>query len=799
MRKDYIKTAFRRLIRNRTISFINIFGLALGLAATFLILLFIFHETSYDNYHNKKDRIYRLIQESKGHDMFTAQCSYPLGDVLKEEYPQVKETARMLNLFSVKIRKNSEYIPESDFYCVENSLFEILNIPVLVGHSEDLTTHPNDIVLTRSMALKYFGETDVVGNQLTIKTSGEDISLNVSGIVEDFPENSSFKPDFLASLDLGIEQLPNMIRNSDNNVRSPEFFKTNWGFGFFMTFILTEEGFEEEKFEKEFRTIEEKYLEQPESINYHLQSLDDIYFKSGHILTQYFESGNISSVYIFSAVGFLILIIASINYILLSTSQAVERAKEIAIRKITGATRKALFNQVLVESVIITLIAFPLAIILIEQFRPFIIRFMDKNFINYEINLKVVLGFGLILFVITYLPGIFTTRYFSRIRPVVVLSRNSLLVSKRYSAKKILISLQFIIFLLLVITSIGIYKQIHFSKHHDLGFNPENVLSVNIANNPAISHSYEAFKKELLEHRDIISVSGSMWVPPTKSRMAVTMKRTEDPGDKINVDGLFVDKDFLETLNIQLVEGKRLSDYANNFNGKVLLNKSALEEVGYENPIGEKTMMGEIVGVIEDFHYHSFKEKIAPMILIGNQQMVREVLVKISGANMQSVRSHIADTWQKFGGMDKPNLTYVNQNFDELYKSENKLATLITIFAGLAILIASMGLLGLTIFTLKKRTKEIAIRKVNGANVKHILALISVEYVKLILYALLVSVPVGYFLLNKWLQDFAYKTTISWWIFAASGILALGITLLTISFKAVKAANRNPVESLRDE
>jgi putative ABC transport system permease protein len=799
MRKDYIKTAIRRLIRNRTISIINILGLSLGLAATFLIMLYIFFETGFDSQHKKSDRIYRIIQESKGHDMHTSQSAYPLGDVLKEQYPQITETVRMVNLYGTGIKKGDDFISEDHFYCAENSFFEIFTTELIRGNDAKLTTDPDNVVLTKSMALKYFGKTEVLGKQLLVRNAGEEISLNVSGVIEDFPENSSFRPDFIASMDLGLRQLPKLMSTSNDSVYTAEYLKSRWGFGYFTTFILTNKNFNEDFFGTEFRKIEKKYLDNPESLNYHLQKLEDVYFQSDNIFASGFQSGNLTSVYIFAGIGVLILLIACINYVLLNTSQALERSKEIGVRKITGATKKSLFNQVLVESLIVTLIAFPLALILIEQFRPVIIRFMEKNFVQYNLNLEIILSIVGILFIITYLPGMFTMRYFSRITPVFALRGGKNNRFQSYRGKKLLISVQFVIFLMLVSSSISIYKQIHYSKNHDLGFNPEGIITFNTTTSPGIRNSYSAFKEQLLRHDDILSVSGGLWVPPTPSRMTVDISRLDDPEQKIKLDGLYVDKDFLKTLDIKLLQGKTLSEFGDNYANKIIINETALKQSGLENPIGKKLNMGEIAGVMEDFHYHSFKRKIPPLILIGNKGMIREVLIKTKGNNIPQVRSYIQETFADFTGKDNVQLSYLTDNFDKIYKSERKLATLISFFAGLAILIASMGLLGLTIFTLKKRTKEIAIRKVNGANIRHILAMISLEYIRLIIYALLVTVPVSYFLMDKWLQEFAYKTTISWWIYAFAGFIALAITLITISFKAIKAANKNPVESLRYE
>lgn len=801
MVKNFFKTAIRRIIRNRSISIINILGLSMGLAATFTILLYIFHELSYDRYHENNDRIYRVIQENKLNNMHLARVPFPLGEILKEEYPEIKETARIFNLFRTEVEKNTHFIREDHFFCAENSLFDILTIPVIKGNSDNLTNHPNDVALSEAMALKYFGSKDILGKKLNIRILGEKKSLNVSGVFEDFPENSTFRANFIASMKLGEKQLPALLNAFTNNKFTYEYYQSHkWEFPFLITYLLTDSQFKQDKFESELRSLEKKYLDHPENTSYHLQKMKDIYFHSDHItVSGSTKAGDISDIYIFILVGFLILLIACINYILLSTSQALERSTEIGIRKITGATPRDLNRQVLTESFIVSVIAFGLSLIIIEQFRPFIIQIMGKDFLNYELNLKILTGFGFVLFLVTYIPGLFTVRFFSKIRPVAALNTDSTPGFKKNTFKKTLITIQFVIFLSLVSISLGIYKQIQYFKEHNLGFEPDHVLTFSIGNKPSLKNSYKALKEELLKHKDINQVSAGMWVPPTSSRMNVSLTPVDPSGNNINVEALYVDKDFLETLNISLVQGKRLCDFQNNFQRKVLINETAVKALGYDDPLGENTGMGEIVGIIQDFHYHSFREKIPPMMLVGGENMVNEVLVKTSGENIESVKNFIKNKFDRFSGSENIALSFLNEHFQTLYKKDRVMALMISFFAGIAILIALMGLVGLTIFTLKKRTKEIAIRKVNGATVSNILRLISAGYVKLIFVAFLIAVPISYSFLQNWLGDFAYKTSISWFLFAIPLALGLMITMVTVSFQSYRAASKNPVESLRYE
>ena len=697
MLKNYIHTAIRRLLRNKSISLINVLGLTLGLAATFVIFLYVFHELSYDNYHENKGRIYRIIQENKDLNMKRAGAPYPLADVLKNEYPQIKKTARVFNLYHTQVEKHKNYIKEDGFFCAENSLFDILTINLIRGNKDDLIHNPNSVVLTESMAQKYYGEmAGVIGNDLTIKNAGAKIVLTVSGIIENFPENSSFKPDFIASMDLALQQMPKLITTTDKTKQEPDFYETTWEYGFVTTYLLTSNNFEQESFAKELREVEEKYLSEPGDINFYLQSLQDIYFYSDAISAQATVTGDLKNVGIFMAVGFLILLIACINYILLSTSQTLERSREIGIRKINGANRNSLFNQILIESALITLIAFPLALILIEQLRPLLLNILDKDFIRNSMGPGVILGFIFILMLVVYLPGMFTVRYFSRIKPVHAIKGEKIRGIKDGRLRKILISVQFVIFLILVSVSTGIYKQIQYSQTHDLGFNPDKVLTFEMSGTPELKQSFDAFKNELLEQNGIESISAGMWTPPAENRMNMSVKTEGNSEKKIKVEALYVDRDFLKTLDIRLKEGKSISEFGNNFEKKILVNESAIKELGLEEPIGKKYWMGEIVGVIEDFHFHSFREQIQPMFIIGGRHMVRKGLVKYNGNDLSSVKQTIQNKVEKYAGTANISLTFLDQNFKTLYEKERKLALLIAIFAGIAILIASMGLLGLT-------------------------------------------------------------------------------------------------------
>ena len=503
--------------------------------------------------------------------------------------------------------------------------------------------------------------------------------------------------------------------------------------------------------------------------------------------------GNFKSIYIFSAVALLVLLIASINYIILSASQIVSRTKEIGVRKILGAQKKSLLKLLFTESFIVSIVAFILAFIIIEQFRPLINQFFNKQIIIL-FNWKMLLGTLLILGIVTLAPSVYMMYYFNKISPIDIMRKEKMYRHHKFSLKKVMLALQYIIFVGLVIGSLGIVKQLKYAMHSDLGFNSENKLVIPVAE-MVQAGKYQTIKQELLKINEIDNISGAMWLPPSNSRMSVNMSLPNDPAEKINVEGLFVDKDFIETFDLKMVEGNSFRFYGENTQGKVIINEKARQYFELRNEVRGN----EIVGVVKDFKFHSFHEQIEPMFLVVGDFMIRNMVIHYNTRDISSLTEQI-----KKGILDVyPQMqfdhSFLTDNFDELYKEEKRMAVLISVFSFLAIIIASLGLLGITIFTTKKQTKNIAIRKVNGASTASIFKFFVSDYIKLIVIALIIASPLAYYLLNQWLQNFAYQTSIAWWMFVFAGLLALFFTLITISWYSIKAARKNPVESLRYE
>ena len=799
MLRNHLKTALRRLARNRSITAINLLGLTLGMAVTFIILIYVFHEFSYDEFQQKKDRIYRVITEQKIHGWENASTPYPLADKLESEYPVVERASRIGLLFGTRVKKGQQYLSEKRFICADPDFPDIFTIEILRGKRDDLLDEPRDVVLTASMARKYFGSLDVVGQSLEIKSAGERIVLDVSGVIRDLPENSTLKVSFLGSTRLFLEQIGKVAFSGGSGKLTPDAFRKSWDMEMFMTYLLVKEGFQPEGFENQLDQLEEQVLD-PEKKGYHLQSMKDFYFHSGHLLSEFTEKGDLKQVWIFSLVALLILLVACINYILLSSSQALVRSREIGIRKINGASRKVLLHQVLMESLLVTLIAFPLALILIEQVRPVLIRFMEKDFIHYSaLSWEVVTGFLVVLFLLSYIPTLFIVRYYYRINAASVIARSVFSGKARMGRRKVLMAVQFAVFLILVSCSLGIYSQLQYANSHNLGFDPEGIVTFSLGQRSNTEDDFHTLKRELLKNPRVTSVGASMWVLPTDNTMSYDLSMPDDPDRSVSIDALYVDRDFTETMEIELIEGKPFSDFSEENENLVLINETAREKLEMKDPVGKQLAGYEIAGVIRDFHYHSFRKEISPMMLIKKTPMARNMLVKVQGSPDRRVLYDIGEVYRSVMNTSGFDYQFISDRFDAMYKSEQKLALWLMLLSGLAIVISSMGLLGLTIFQTRKRTREIAIRKVNGARVAHLMGLLSGNYMKLIVLAALVALPVSWWLLRQWLQNFAYQTDLSWWIFLGSLILAVVITLVTVSFQTYRAATVNPAEALRYE
>ena len=796
MISNYFKTAIRNFYRNKAITLIKTLGLASGLAVTFFILIYITTETSYNDYNKKKERIFRVNQIDLIHGWKSINTPFPMRDALIEDFPIIEDATRLYSLNNVNVEIGNTVLKENTVICVDQSFFKIFTLNKIAGDFSGFDFDIHNVVITESTALKYFGKTDVLNKSFKMINGNEEYLLNITAIIEDIPVTSTIKADFITTTEIGLKQVNKNMIWSDGEERGTEFYRNKWSQHFVETYVLFEEKKNALDFDLKLIQLEAKYVNDTTQRDYFVQNLEDIYLHSEGMFGGD-HLGDLNSIYIFSAIAFLVLLIACINYIILSISQIITRSKEIGIRKIAGALRADLLKQISVESIILIAITLPLAFILIEQFRPSLEQILKKQIIL-TYNLKFILGFTSIICFVILIPGINIVYFLNRISPVSILKKENNNHSRKFSFRKMLIIMQFVIFIVLVVLAIGIKMQINFSTRSELGFNPNNKVVISV-NKIVQNGKYNTLKAELMKDPNVKSISGAMWLPPSNSRMSFSQTDSAYGDEPIKLEALFVDQDFIENFEIELLEGKSFKDYETSADWKILANETTANMLGKDKIIGRNIWNGEVIGIVKDFKFHSVHEKVQPMILVVSENMIREMVINYRAPVSKNIFDRLNNKLQDFQPDINFNPQLLNDRFDSLYEKENRLGTLVGIFSFIAIFIAAIGLLGITMFTTKNQTKNIAIRKVNGASILTIWKLLISDYIRLIIIALIIAIPISYYLLDKWLQSFAYQSDIDWWIFVAAGGLALIISLLTVSWYILNAARKNPVESLRYE
>lgn len=807
MLSNYFKIALRNIKRYKGYSFINIAGLAVGIASCLLILLFVKSELSYDQFHEKAERIYRVgFKFNVGTNQFDAALGpCPLADALVRDFPEVLSAARIFARQSrggdVFVRYGDKRFQEKRFLWADSTIFDILTIPFLKGKPDSALEQPNSVILTAEAAERYFDQEDPMGKTLEL----EDGSLYiVRGVTQGWPEPSHFHFDFLAS----FSSLPKS--------RDQDFYDTA-----VFTYILLQDRSSVERLESKLAEFSGKYmapvvekimavpykdfLEAGNFIGFMVQSLLDIHLHSdwGNELE---PQGNFNTVIIFSAIAVLILVVACINFINLTTARSIQRANEVGVRKVVGSTRGQLIRQFLSESVFLSSISILLAIFIVGLFLPVFNSLVGKKFsVSYLQNLSSIPVAILAALVIGAAAGSYPAFFMASFRPVVVLKGKIQSSIKGRAFRDILVVFQFCVSIILLLGTTVIYGQLHYIRNKELGFEKEHVVVIQRAEKLGLRQ--QAFKTRLKQNPDVLSATFTDSLPQMLLEAKVFQKEGEGSSENNTLIAISADHEFVETYGIQIVKGRhfekdRSSDYA-----AIVLNEAAVKALDIENPLGKRLIrVGlkrkpmEIIGIINDFHMEPLHVKIGPVavILLGERPGVL-LSVRVRPGNLQNTLSYVRAQWNQFTNSQPFEYVFFDDQFDSVYKIEIQASKLITAFACLAIFIACLGLLGLVSFTTEQRTKEIGIRKVLGASVAVIFVLLNKDFIKRVLIANLMAWPLAYYAMNKWLQNFAYRISISIWMFLASAAAALIIALLTVSYQSVKSALRNPVDSLRYE
>jgi putative ABC transport system permease protein len=812
MLKNYLKIAFRNLAKYKFISFINLFGLTIGLTCCLLILTYILHETSYDRYNSKADRIYRVTRSFNNKEgiesLHLSSVAPPFGPLLVNDFKDIQQMTRLLPGDNQPIRYEEKIFTEKEIFYADNNLFSVFDVTLSEGDRHNALTDPYSVVMTRQVARKYFGDQDPINKVIRLNNQ---FNFKVTGIFDPLPSNSHFHPQIMLSF--------NTLK--DTAIYGERNLATNWGNNSFFTYFLLPENYPVRNMEAQFPAFLDRHmpankknptLKPSNFTRLYLQRLTDIHLRS-HLDDEMEENGDISRVYIFGAIALFILLIACINYMNLSTARSTLRAKEIGIRKVSGAQRKELIFQFLSESILISY----LAILLAAAIAWVSIHWLH-NVTGLDLSItslltgKVLLPLLLTPAVVGILSGIYPAVFMSSFQPVIVLKGLFKAGGSTVSFRKVLVVTQFAISIILIISTAIVFQQLHYMQNTSLGFDKEHIVT--LAYNNGLDNTYESFRTALLEDPQVLQATRSSRIP--SGRLLDESGASTESGDSLrpvtaDIKYLGVDHDFLKTYNIPMAAGRDFArDYGTD-SANFLLNEAATRALGIKTPqemVGKNfsygMTKGKVIGIMRDFNFESMHQSIVPLIMVmgSNSQgsnSYNNVSIKIAGGNIAASMAHLEKTWKRYLPVVPFEYAFLDERFQQLYQSEQRQGTLFTAFSGIAIFIACLGLFGLSAFTITQRIKEIGVRKVLGASTGSIVQLLSLDFLKLVAIAALIAFPVAWYVMHNWLRDFAYRVSIQWWIFLVAGVLAAAVALVTISFQAIRAALANPVKSLRSE
>lgn len=792
MFKNYLKVALRNLKKYKFYSFINIAGLAIGMACCILILLWVQDEISYDRFHEQGDNICRVIVENHSTDQPYDQWQTPgpLAPALKEEFPEIiKSTRYHKNPNEVLVRYNDTKFMEPGLSLADPDLFEVFTFSFVKGNPKRAFPDHMSIVITEEIAEKYFGDEDPIGKTLNMS---KESNFTVTGVIKKLPPNSHFQFDFLIPAEV--------IKENELGKETLE----SWNIYFFETYILLHKGVPFQGINQKIYNYLEGRTVEALKMFVHLQPLKSTHLYSSEIQPRMSIQGDIQYVYIFSIIALFILIIACINFMNLTTARHANRAQEVGLRKVVGANRTEVLKQFFGESILLSFISLVLAAALVELFLPAFKNLTGKHLtMFYAGNIKIIFAVIAIALFTGFLSGIYPAIFLSSFQPMTIFRGPYKLRGGSSLFRKILVVIQFSFSLLLIICTIVVSSQVGYMRNYELGFDKEHIVYIPIRGE--LGEKHESVKNELLENPEIINVTAASNIPlGGASRSGPTDRwKGKIPDRSLSWRLISVSYDYAETLNLKTIQGKYFSKEFPSDNSKAVINETAAKAIGTESPIGlQFTFWGDeytILGVVEDYHYFPLNYEIGPLILAFKPDQYRYIFFKIRSENIPDTLAYVERICNKFEPYYPFEYHFLDESHDTLYKNERSLGNIFRYFALLAILISCLGLFGLASFVAEQRTKEIGIRKALGAPVSGIVLLLSKEFTKWVLLANIIAWPIAYYVMAKWLENFAYRMDIGLWIFVLSGALAFIIAIITVIFQAVKAALANPVDSLRYE
>lgn len=808
MLRNFLNIALRTMWKNKFFSAINIVGFAIGIATCLLITLYVLDELNFDKFNEKANRIYRINTDIKfggAEQKFAVACD-PIGFAMVRDYPQVENAVRFRNYGSSVVKKGNQNIKEERIIYADSTLFDVFTLPMIAGNPKKALIAPNEVVITESIAKKYFDNTQVIGKVLRFDNNTD---YTITGVIKDLPPNSHIKFDFFISM-----------------ISSRESQQNNWVSFNFNTYLLLRNNADPAVLESKFEEILNKYIF-PQAKEIMKISKED-FLKSGNYLhlslmpltrihlfsdriAELSPNSDIQFVYIFSAIAIFILLIACVNFMNLSTARSANRAREVGVRKVLGTRRRNLVEQFLFESVLMSLfsvlMATAIASLLLPLFNELASKELTLSPFQHPFLLPILIAFSIVT---GLLAGSYPALYLSAFQPINVLKGRLGAGFKSSYFRSSMVVFQFFISIFLIIGTIVIYRQLNYIQNKKLGFNKEQVIT--IKDTYVLKKQIHSFKNELLKQSAILSatISGYLPVPSGRSDNVFFPEGEIDSKKAVSMQNWNVDEDYIKTLGMEILQGRNFSKQFSTDSSSTIINESAAKLLGFNNPVGKTITTLEdlnnpnslkrytVIGIVKNFHFESLRQNIGALGLLLKPSTYA-VSFRIKAGSAQQVIKNIESQWRKMAPGEAFSYSFLNEDFNAMYNSEQRIAKICIAFSILAVFIACLGLLGLATYAAEQRTKEIGIRKVLGASIGNIAGMLSKDFLKLVVIAAVITFPIAWWAMHRWLQDFAFRITINWWIFLIAGLIALFIAMLTVSFQAIRAALSNPVKSLRNE
>jgi putative ABC transport system permease protein len=796
MLKTFIKIALRTLLKNKGFTFINIFGLALGLATCMLIIFYVVDELSYDRYNTKYDRIYRVNTDLKYGGVLTsfAIVAPPVADALKSNFPEVENAVRISPAINIRFKKGNQDIAEDKVIYCDPGIFAVFTLPMIEGDPKTALNDPNSIVITESAAKKYFNKTAVVGQILAI--NNDSIPHKITGVIKDLPAQSHFTANFFLSI------------LSQESARDKTFNHFS-----FNTYALLKPGTDYKHLEAKLPALMRQWLSSSMNIdkfekgdNYiklNLTPLKDIHLQSNR-QRELGPNGNIQYIYIFSAIAIFILTLACINFMNLSTARSANRVREVGVRKVLGSSRGYLIGQFLSESLIVTLVATIIAVLATWLLLPVFNQMSGKDMaISAQTFTWLLPALLAIVVIVGVLSGSYPAFFLSAFQPVDVLKGKISTGFKGGRLRSFLVIFQFSISIFLIISTLIIYNQLKYIQDKDLGFNRNQLLivkNVNSLNDPRI------LKQEMKQLPGVIDATLSAYFPTNPTHFPNSVSSAHKSG--LLVEYWSVDEDYLHTMGMHLLSGRGFSNQFSSDSLAMVINQTAASMLGFNNDVLNKTLTTgqgantktyRIIGIVKDFNFSSLRDNISPLVMVMNQDWRTWLCIKVNTKNLPAFLNQAEHKWKTLAPNLQFEYSFMDTDFDAMYRTEQRMGNLFVVFTSLAIIIACLGLFGLAAYAAEQRNREIAIRKILGASVSTLVTMLSKDFIKLVFISIIIATPLAWLVMNKWLQGYAYRQHIQWWVLVIAGVGAVFIAFVTISAQSFKAAMANPAETLKSE